>query len=252
MARGAGGTFIVRMEDLDRPRVIAGSAERILADLDWLDCVEDEGPRKGGPVAPYVQSARTATYERALAHISSAGLTYACDCSRAEIARVASAPHEGEDVVYPGTCRDKDPAREMRRPPATRFRAHDVVRGGIDDFVLRRGDGVFAYQLAVSVDDLSMAVSCVIRGADLATSTPRQLAIMQALGATEEEVPRYVHLPLVVDREGERIAKRTAGARVRALREGGISAREVIDALSGAAERADALVVPEAWARVGA
>ncbi len=133
----------------------------------------------------------------------------------------------------------------MRRPPALRFRGV----GSVDDFVLRRGDGVFAYQLAVSVDDLAMAISCVVRGADLAASTPRQLAIMRELGANDAELPTYVHLPLVVDRSGVRIAKRTAGARIRALREAGISADDVRGALLAAEGRA--FVIPDAWTRAG-
>ena len=239
MAHGAAGTFVVRTEDLDPPRVVPGSAERILDDLEWLDLAEDEGPRKGGPVGPYVQSARSALYDRALDELGRAGLTYPCDCSRSEIARVASAPHENEEAVYPGTCRDKDPARSMRRPPALRFRSEVT-----DDFVLRRGDGVFAYQLAVAVDDLLMAIGCVVRGVDLASSTPRQLAIMRALGASNDDVPAYQHLPLVVDSSGARIAKRTAGARIRGLREGGVSREEVIAVLAGAK---GTLVVPPAW-----
>jgi len=248
IARADGGTFVVRMEDLDPPRVVAGSAERILDDLAWLGLEGDEGPRAGGPCAPYVQSARFSLYAGALAELEAAGLTYLCDCSRAEISRVASAPHEGEDAVYPGTCRAADPSRAMRRPPAVRF------RGGadVDDFVLRRGDGVFSYQLAVSVDDLAMAIACVVRGADLAPSTPRQLAIMRALGAREDEVPRYVHLPLVRDARGERISKRTAGARVRALREGGVSAREVLDALEPATRGEAPFVIPAGWSALGA
>ncbi len=229
------------MEDLDAPRVVPGSAERILDDLAWLGLAGDED---------YVQSARISIYESALTALEALDLTYACDCSRAEIARVASAPHEGEDVTYPGTCRDKDPKREMRRPPAMRFRA--TAGSSIDDFVLRRGDGVFAYQLAVSVDDLAMAIACVVRGEDLASSTPRQLAIMRALGATAEEVPRHVHLPLVRDSAGARISKRTAGGCVRALREGGISAREILEVLARSTDGRAPLVVPAQWARFGA
>jgi glutamyl-tRNA synthetase len=262
MARAAGGAFVVRMEDLDPPRVVPGSADRILDDLAWLGLEGDEGPRAGGPVGPYVQSARSSTYARALAVLEAAGLTYACDCSRAEIAAaqtaegdarahgsVASAPHEGEDVIYPGTCRDRDPARPMRKPPATRFRA--PPGSNVDDFVLRRADGLFSYQLAVSVDDLAMAIACVVRGADLLSSTPRQLAIMRALGARDDEVPRYVHLPLVRDAAGERISKRTAGARIRALREAGISAPEILDTLRPATAGAP-FTIPPHWSRVGA
>jgi glutamyl-tRNA synthetase len=246
MAHRAGGAFVVRMEDLDPPRVVAGAAERILEDLAWLGLSEDEGPTSGGPVGPYVQSTRGAVYAAALLTLEAAGLTYLCDCSRAEIARSASAPHPGEDTVYPRTCRDKDPSREMRRPPAVRFRSPDDA---VDDFVLRRGDGVFAYQLAVSVDDLFMAIGCVVRGADLESSTPRQLALMRALGAGSGDVPRYVHLPLVVDGAGVRISKRTRGARIRALRESGLSARDIRDVL--AATKGE-LVIPDAWVRAGA
>lgn len=238
------GAYVVRMEDLDPPRVVAGSADRILDDLEWLGLGGDEGPRAGGPAGPYVQSARFALYAAAVDALAAAGLTYPCDCSRSEIAQVASAPHEGEDVIYPGTCRDKDPSRSMRRPPAIRFR-------GVDDFVLRRGDGVFAYQLAVGVDDLAMAIGCVVRGADLAPSTPRQLAIMRALGARDDEVPRYVHLPLVRDAAGERVSKRTAGARIRALRDAGIAAVDVVAALEPFVDGHAPFVIPSAWSALG-
>ena len=247
LAREAGAAFVVRLEDLDPPRVVAGAAERILDDLEWLGLGGDEGPRAGGPTGPYVQSARFSFYEDALRTLEAAGLTYPCDCSRAEIARVASAPHEGEDVViYPGTCKDKDPSREMRRPPAIRF------HGGreTDDFVLRRGDGVFSYQLAVSVDDLAMAIAVVVRGEDLRSSTPRQVALMKALGARDDEVPSYVHLPLVRDASGARLSKRTAGGRVRALKDGGLSAKEITDALA-AAKDGSPFVVPREWERFG-
>lgn len=246
LAHATGAAFVVRMEDLDPPRVVAGAAERILDDLEWLGLGGDEGPRAGGPTGPYVQSARFSFYERALHTLESAGRTYPCDCSRAEIARVASAPHEGDDVVYPGTCKDKEPTREMRRPPAMRFRGGSET----DDFVLRRGDGVFSYQLAVSVDDLAMAIAVVVRGEDLRSSTPRQLALMKALGATDDEVPSYVHLPLVRDASGARLSKRTAGGRLRALRDGGLSAKEITDALA-IAKDATPFVVPREWERFG-
>ena len=238
------GAFVVRMEDLDTPRVVAGSAERILDDLAWLGMRADEY---------YVQSTRISIYENALAVLERAGLTYPCDCSRAEIARhlerVASAPHDEYDAAYPGTCREKDPSRAMRRPPAIRFRAREA---GVDDFVLRRGDSVFAYQLAVSVDDLAMAISVVVRGEDLAPSTPRQIAVMRALGARDEELPRYVHLPLARDARGERLSKRTAGGRIRALRDGGLAAKEILEVLARATDGKTPLVVPDAWARFGA
>jgi glutamyl-queuosine tRNA(Asp) synthetase len=268
VARQGGAAFVLRVEDLDPPRVVAGSAERILDDLRWLGLPWDEGP--------VFQSARTGLYERAVESLTRQGLTYPCDCSRAEIARVASAPHEGEEVVYPGTCRGKDPTRSMRRPPAIRLRLPDervVFEDGcqgrfeqrlsdVGDFVLRRADGVFAYQLAVAVDDLAMRIGCVVRGVDLLASTPRQLHLMRLLGARDAELPRYVHLPLARGQDGERLSKRTPGGRVRALRDAGIDARAIVEVLSRALGlRADGappqewpregLVVPAAWSGVG-
>ena len=240
---------MVRVEDLDPPRVVRGSAAQIADDLRWLGLDWDEGPDVASAAnthAPYAQSERGAIYESAIVELASRGLTYPCDCSRAEIARAASAPHPGEETVYPGTCRDRDPARAMKRDPAVRLRVPEGTRihvpdgalGAIDqdvsrecgDFVLRRGDGVFAYQLAVVVDDLAMRITDVIRGADLASSTPRQVLLARLLGA---EAPRYVHLPLVVATDGARLAKRTGGASVRALREAGIDARAIVGKLAG-------------------
>ncbi len=241
--------FVVRVEDLDPPRVVRGSAAQIESDLRWLGIDWDEGPevaRERAIHAPYAQSERGAIYDAAIAELTQRGLTYPCDCSRAEIARAASAPHPGEETVYPGTCRDRDPARAMKRDPAVRLRVPDGARVRVEDgalgvieqdvsrecgdFVLRRGDGVFAYQLAVVVDDLAMEITDVVRGADLASSTPRQVLLARLLGA---EAPRYVHLPLVVASDGSRLAKRTGGASVRALREAGIDARAIVGKLAG-------------------
>jgi glutamyl-tRNA synthetase len=245
VARTGAGAFVVRVEDLDPPRVVRGSAERVLDDLRWLGLVWDEGPEVGGPYAPYVQSARAAAYDAAISALEARGLVYPCDCSRAEIARVASAPHPGEEAVYPGTCRDRDPHRAFKRDPALRLRvpsdarievedgalgpiAQDVLRD-VGDFVLRRGDGVYAYQLAVVVDDLAMRITDVIRGADLASSTPRQVLLARLLGG---EPPRYTHVPLVVASDGTRLAKRSGGASVRALRDAGVDARAIVGQLA--------------------
>mgnify|MGYP002780575108 CR=1 FL=1 len=245
LARATGGAFVVRVEDLDRPRVVPGSAESILDDLTWLGLRWDEGPRPGEAPGAHHQSQRHELYTRALARLAAAGLTYPCDCSRAEIARVASAPHAGEELVYPGTCRGKDPHRAPRRPFATRLRVSpgevtftDGAAGPftqnvaevVGDFVLRRGDGTFAYQLAVVVDDLAMAIDVVVRGADLLPSTPRQLLLARALGGAAP--PRYVHLPLVVGGDGERLAHRTQGAAVRALRSAGVEPEAIVGALA--------------------
>jgi glutamyl-tRNA synthetase len=248
LARRETGAFVLRLEDLDPPRVVPGSTARILDDLAWLGLDWDEGPNVPvGPCAPYTQSARGPSYETAIATLAERGLVYPCDCSRAEIARVASAPHAGEEAVYPGTCRDASPSRVFKRDPALRLRVPSggdaVVRvedGALGtltqdlarecgDFVLRRGDGVFAYQLAVVVDDLAMGITDVVRGEDLAASTPRQVYLARLLDGV---VPRYAHLPMVVAADGSRLAKRTGGASVRALREAGVTAREIVGKLA--------------------
>jgi glutamyl-tRNA synthetase len=251
-ARAAGGAFVLRVEDLDSPRTVSGAESRIARDLEWLGLDWDEGPDVGGREEPYRQSMRNRFYDAAIAELSLLGRVYPCDCSRSEVALVASAPHAGEEVVYPGTCRDKDPSRRFKRSPALRFRVraedvvrfHDLVHGPVEsrvahasgDFVLKRGDGIFAYQLAASVDDLSMRITDVLRGTDLLESTPRQLLVMQALSARgglewaprEASFPRYGHLPLVTGASGERLAKRTVGSTVRELRERGVSAETLV------------------------
>lgn len=230
-ARAEGGKCILRVEDIDTPRVVRGSAERILEDLAWLGFDFDG--------ATIVQSTRIADYEAALAKLD----TYPCDCSRAEIARAASAPHAGEESRYPGTCRDAPPDRAMKRPPAIRLRVpedsviafDDLVHGHVEenvgavvgDFVLRRGDGVFAYQLAVAVDDAE-EVTHVIRADDLLGSTARQILLMKLLGHTD--VPTYAHLPLVLAADGQRLAKRNGGGAI--VRELGRSAEQIIGALA--------------------
>lgn len=250
LARHGGGETILRMEDIDTPRVVAGSAARIEGDLAWLGLDWDRAPAwdvSDDPRAPYTQSKRVPIYEAALARLAAEGLTYPCDCSRAEIARVASAPHAGEEIVYPGTCRDAPRDREFKRDPAIRLavpvgavvRFDDTLRGTVTqdvgrevgDFVLRRGDGVFSYQLAVALDDAAMAITDVIRADDLLGSTARQLLLMRLLGY--ETTPRYVHLPLVVS-NGERLAKRVRSATIRGLAEAGIPAAEIVGTIARA------------------
>jgi glutamyl-tRNA synthetase len=276
LARASGGQTVLRVEDIDTPRVVAGSAARIDEDLAWLGLDWDEGPRAGGPHAPYTQSERTSIYDAKLAELSAAGLTYPCDCSRAEISRVASAPHAGDEIVYPGTCRDAPRDREMKRSPAIRLRVphggpvvfDDLVRGRVEqhvevsvgDFVLRRGDGVYAYQLVVAVDDAMMRISHVVRADDLLASTARQILLMRLLGTPAEELPTYAHVPMVVASDGERLAKRAGSATVRALRERGVTPSEVVGTIThglglvaGAArsmspsEVATALQPPSQW-----
>lgn len=241
LARAQGGQTVLRVEDLDTARILRGSAERIGEDLAWLGLDWDEGP--------VFQSARTRIYEAAIARLDDAGLVYPCDCSRAEIARVASAPHAGDDAreaIYPGTCRDRPRDRAFKRPPALRLRVPDGARIAFEDgihghveedvdraagdFVLRRGDGIFAYQLVVAVDDAELGITDVVRADDLLRSTARQLLLMRLLGYPS--TPRYVHVPLVVAPDGERLAKRAKGATVRELAEAGVAPDAVIGALA--------------------
>jgi glutamyl-tRNA synthetase len=196
-ARKDGGRFLVRMEDLDRGRVREQFYERQLHDLAAIGVDWD------GPVVR--QSERTHLYEDALAKLD----VYPCWCTRAEIREAASAPHgDLPEGAYPGTCRELTAAERAEReasgrPPALRLRAGDAP--GVDDFVLRRGDGAFAYNLAVVVDDADQGVDQVVRGRDLSDSTPRQLLLMRLLGLPE---PEYRHVPLMLGPDGARLAKR--------------------------------------------
>ena len=208
-ARAANGRWLVRMEDIDTPRVIPGSADEILSALGRYALHWDG--------AVVWQSQRTALYESALDTLRQRGQVFDCACSRAELQRAPSAP-VGAEPVYPGTCREGLP--EGRAARAIRFRVPDEViafddalRGHIEehvgqrtgDFVIRRTDGLFAYQLAVVVDDADQGVTQVVRGADLLTSTPRQIALQHALGYP---TPVYAHLPLVVNPDGSKLGKR--------------------------------------------
>ena len=223
--RSQGGQFVMRVEDLDRARSVPGAMERQLRALRAIGLDWDEGPDVGGPCAPYLQSERTDTYADAVARLQAAGRLYPCYCSRAEIARAAQAPHGDEGPRYPGTCRalsgvERQAREAAGRKPALRFRVapgvvafEDQVAGryaqdveaAVGDFVVQRADGVFAYQLAVVVDDLAMRITHVLRGDDLLPSTPRQLQLYQALGAPP---PRFAHVGLVLGPSGERLSKR--------------------------------------------
>ena len=237
---------MVRVEDIDTPRVKAGVEGRQLEDLRWLGLDWDEGPDVGGAHAPYRQSERLARYDEALESLARRGLTYYCDCSRADIARVASAPHEGEEGPrYPGTCRDLGMGeRTWKRSPAIRLRVpdrdvqvDDLLQGSfsenvsqrVGDFVLRRGDGVYAYQLAVVVDDSAMGITDVVRGADLLGSTARQILLADLLGRSP---PRYAHHAMVLAQDGERMAKRGGGATLRDARAAGRDSAAIVAALA--------------------
>jgi glutamyl-tRNA synthetase len=258
----------MRIEDLDRARASSESEAGQLADLAWLGLDWDEGPDRGGPFAPYRQSERTARYDAAVERLLATGRAFPCGCSRADVARAASAPHaeDEEGPRYPGTCRRLDPAAvtaratAQGRTPTIRFDGRgerigfrdeiqgDVAPGptGVDDFVLRRADGTAAYQLAVVVDDAAMAIDRVVRGADLLLSTPRQLALYAALGLPP---PTFAHVPLLLAPGGERLAKRTRPIALAALRAAGVAPEAVVGALAasaglapgGASVRAEAL-----------
>lgn len=209
LAKSAGGLWLLRMEDLDGPRVVPGAAAEILSTLEVL------GLHWDGEVL--YQSRRTANYEAALERLHQAGHVFPCACSRKEV--LASAPHRGEEgPIYAGNCRaGLPPGREARawrmRVPHQTVAFRDCLGGyhqqclasEVGDFVLRRADGLFAYQLAVVVDDAECGVTQVVRGADLLSSTPRQIYLYHCLGYT---VPCYAHLPLVMAANGEKVSKR--------------------------------------------
>jgi glutamyl-Q tRNA(Asp) synthetase len=203
------------MEDLDGSRVVPGAADGILCALERYGLTWDG--------AVVVQSERSGLYEAALARLRQAGLAYDCGCTRAEVARAAGAPDasdpvDGAGAVYAGTCREGLPPGRAAR--AVRFRVgggtiafEDRVQGRVEeevaravgDFVVRRADGPFAYQLAVVVDDAAQGVTEVVRGGDLLSSTARQIALQRALGLP---VPAYAHLPLVLGPDGTKLGKR--------------------------------------------
>jgi glutamyl-tRNA synthetase len=213
-ARSQGARFLMRVDDLDRGRVRPGVAEQQLADLAALGLDWD------GAVVR--QSERTEAYAEAIARLAADGALYPCFCTRAEIRQAASAPHGAlAEGAYPGTCREltraQRAAREASgRPPALRLRATtatvaftDRLLGPyaavVDDLVIRRNDGIPAYNLAVVVDDTAAGVGEVVRGADLVETTPRQLHVAARLGMP---TARYAHVPLVLGADGARLAKR--------------------------------------------
>ncbi len=240
-ARSAGRRFLVRIEDLDRVR--PGAAPRQLADLAALGLDWD------GEVV--WQSERQALYAAAIATLTRQGLTYECFCTRREIAEAASAPQvdaaaaPAADRAYPGTCRNLTPQqiaerRRTGRPSALRLRAdvgswtvHDELlgafTGAVDDLVLRRNDGVAAYNLAVVVDDAAQGVAQVVRGDDLLTSAPRQAHLAHLLGLP---VIGYAHVPLALNERGQRLAKRDGAVTLADLAALGVGAREVLQLLA--------------------
>ncbi|KAB2808624.1 tRNA glutamyl-Q(34) synthetase GluQRS [Phaeocystidibacter luteus] len=236
-ARSMNGTFILRIEDNDTQRSKQEYADQIMRDMEWLGLDWDEGP--------FYQSKRTDLYRDALSKLEKADLIYPCFCSRKDLQALASAPHgissEGPD--YPGFCRDlskeevaaareeKDPSFRFRLPHRS-YSFTDLICGKQEyppgyggDFVVKRADGMWAYQLACTVDDLDMGITHVLRGSDLLDSTPRQLALTDVLGGT---APSYAHSPLWMGEDGHRLSKRNGAKSIRELRESGMSADDVL------------------------
>lgn len=231
-ARSLGGEVVMRIEDLDHPRDKPGAASAALDDLRWLGFDWDRF---------YVQSERKDFYRAALDALVAKGLAYPCVCSRRDVERAQSAPHEGEQLFYPGTCRGRfadwrTAAAAAGRTPCWRFRvpdgdaakvafddvfagryAQDVSRT-LGDFPLARDEGGAGYTLAVVADDAAMGVTEVVRGADLLAATPAHILVQRALGLP---TPRYCHVPLVVGPDGRRLAKRHGDTRIASFRAAG-------------------------------
>ena len=233
-AKHNGGRILLRIEDLDTARCKPEHAAQLEEDLLWLGLDWDEGGSRGGPCAPYEQSLRGELYRAALERLEDMGLVYPCFCTRAQL-MAASAPHRGDGLTaYPGTCRhlteEERAARRAVRAPALRLQVPDEDLTFTDghmgpvteslsrdcgDFLLRRSDGLFAYQLAVVVDDAAMGVTQVVRGADLLSSTPRQLLLYRLL---DLKAPEFFHVPLLLDAGGRRLSKRDGDIGLDALR----------------------------------
>lgn len=238
--RSRGGTLLLRIEDIDGPRVKSTAVATTLDDLRWLGLDWD------GDVV--VQSQRLDRYRDAAERLVAQGLAYPCVCTRKEVEEAASAPHEAGDdgPVYPGTCRGRFPtlaAAEAAsgRPAALRFRVDAAAVPFVDgfagpqpgriagDFVVQKRDGGPAYQLAVVVDDAAQGVTEVVRADDLLPSTPRQLLLYGALGLLP---PAFVHVPLVVGGDGRRLAKRHGDTSLRHLRQAGVTAEALVGHLA--------------------
>jgi glutamyl-Q tRNA(Asp) synthetase len=217
-ARTRGGDWLVRMEDPDPPRIVPGAAEEILRALDAC------GMHWDGPVVR--QSARSEAYHNALHRLRAGGMVYSCACSRREIADSAIAGVEG--FVYPGSCRRGVPPDKRARAQRVMTRGamivfDDALQGRIEhdlekdigDFVLYRSDRVYAYQLAVVIDDSEQGITDVVRGSDLLDSTSRQIHLQRLLGLP---TPRYAHLPVALGENGEKLSKQTLAAPVEAAR----------------------------------
>ncbi|MBE6471983.1 MAG: tRNA glutamyl-Q(34) synthetase GluQRS [Coriobacteriaceae bacterium] len=215
IVKSRGGQVVLRIEDLDVQRSKQSFADQVMSDFELLGLTWDKGP--------FYQQGRDEAYRAAYAKLEALGKVYPCFCTRADL-HAASAPHRGEKLVYPGTCRDLGADEVSRRSevraPAWRLRVDDrvysfddMVQGGFSqqlerdcgDYIVRRSDGLFAYQLAVVVDDAEQGVNCVVRGMDLLVSTPQQMYLQDLLGY---ERCSYAHVPLIVGEKDRRLSKR--------------------------------------------
>ncbi|HET7627660.1 MAG TPA: tRNA glutamyl-Q(34) synthetase GluQRS [Bacillales bacterium] len=264
--RKNGGTFVLRIEDLDRPRCRPTFYRRICEDLRWLGLDWDEGPDVGGGYGPYEQGKRGQLYEAAFARLEKAGRLYPCFCSRKELRTLASAPHGLSSLgpAYPGLCRGlsakEREARAKGKRPSHRFAVPDepvafddavmgrqtYSPGSGGDFVVKRADGIMSYQLAVVVDDAEMDITHVLRGADLLDSTVRQILLYRALRLP---VPKFAHVPLIYGPDGQRLSKRHGEwITVSRLRENGVSAQRlmgILAFLAGLLEQPESLALEE-------
>lgn len=252
-ARAAGGSLIMRVEDLDPVRCRKHFTEAALDDLRWAGLDWDEGPDVGGASAPYEQSHRMDLYRAAFAKLKTSGAIFRCVCSRRDVATAASAPHtEDSEPLYPGTCHVPT-LRILSSPAAWRFRVPQgeavsfvdarmgpqtfVAGRDFGDFIVWRRDDAPAYELAVVVDDAAMQISEVVRGEDLLLSTARQLLLYRALGL---KPPAFYHCALVTDADGRRLAKRHDAASLQELRARGIKPSDLNTlALTSAPQRSD-------------
>ena len=233
-AKANGGELILRNEDLDATRFKMEFVDAMLEDLRWFGFEWSEGPDIGGKFAPYNQSERMNFYRAALENLRAGNFIYPCTCSRKDILAATRAPHANDDdePIYPGTCRQNRESEIGNRKLSWRFRVPDgetisfedgnsgeqkfVAGKDFGDFVVWRHDDVPAYQLACVADDAAMEISEVVRGADLLVSTARQILIYRALGLTP---PKFFHCALMLDKKGERLAKRHDTLSLRKLRE---------------------------------
>lgn len=243
-AKKDGGSIILRIEDLDQNRCLRANADRLAHDLEWLGLTWDEGAYIGTASEAYFQSNRSNIYARYFDQLQNTGHIFPCFCSRSEL-HAAEAPHLSDGrILYPGTCRRlgaaERKAKATKRAPAYRVQVPDEVISFQDghygsqsynlvkesgDFIVRRSNGVFAYQLAVTVDDALMGVNQVVRGCDLLSSTAVQLYLYRLLGF---EPPSFFHVPLLTAADGRRLAKRDGDLELSVLRQHFGSAEPII------------------------